>query len=371
MPLAGLSGLRAYFAAAVGATAGDVLICPGGQAALAACLRGLAAPGAPVIVESPTYLGALAAARAQGLAAGAGARRRARHPARTCWPTRCSASGARLVYLQPLFANPHGATLAPERRAAVLDAVRAAGAFIVEDDAFRDLAFGPVPPPLFADDPDGHVVHVRSLTKPSAPGLRIAGADRPRPGRRAAARGADRRGPVRRRPAAGGGARARRHARVARAPAPAATRAARAPRRARRALRGRGALPEGGMNLWVPLPPGTDDRELAQRAAAAGVIVSPGRPFFAAEPPGPFLRLTFAAEPPERLAEGARRLHELLNENDPPERVVFSNRRRLVLPAGAGHVRPSSADVELESEPPGDVHAEKLAEGRLRSVSAR
>ena len=44
-----------------------MLICPGGQAALAACLRGLAAPGAPVIVESPTYIGALAAARAQGL----------------------------------------------------------------------------------------------------------------------------------------------------------------------------------------------------------------------------------------------------------------------------------------------------------------
>ena len=71
-------------------------------------------------------------------------------------------------------------------------------------------------------------------------------------------------------------------------------------------------LPEGGMNLWVPLPPGTDDRDLAQRAAAAGVIVSPGRPFFAAEPPGPFLRLTFAAEPPERLAEGAARLKELI-----------------------------------------------------------
>ena len=40
------------------------------------------------------------------------------------------------------------------------------------------------------------------------------------------------------------------------------------------------------------------------------MIVSPGRPFFAAEPPGPFLRLTFAAEPPERLAEGVRRLYQ-------------------------------------------------------------
>ena len=145
VPLAGISGLRSFFAAAVGATAGDVLICPGGQAALAACLRGLAAPGAPVIVESPTYLGALAAARAQGLVSRCRCPPTSAASARTCWPTRSQASGARLVYLQPLFANPHGATLAPERRAAVLDAVRAAGAFIVEDDAFRDIAFGPVP----------------------------------------------------------------------------------------------------------------------------------------------------------------------------------------------------------------------------------
>jgi DNA-binding transcriptional MocR family regulator len=48
VPPEGMSGLRTYFASAVGggATAGDVLICPGGQAGLAACLRGLAAPGA-------------------------------------------------------------------------------------------------------------------------------------------------------------------------------------------------------------------------------------------------------------------------------------------------------------------------------------
>lgn len=38
------------------------------------------------------------------------------------------------------------------------------------------------------------------------------------------------------------------------------------------------------------------------------MIVSPGRPFFAAEPPGPFLRLSYHAEPPARLAEGVRRL---------------------------------------------------------------
>ena len=147
-----------------------MLICPGGQAGLAACLRGLAAPGAPVLVEAPTYLGALdRRARGQGLQAGAGAQPTSAASAPTCWPTRSRRRGARRRLLQPLFANPHGATLAPERRAAVLDAVRAAGAFLVEDDAFRDLALDPgsgasrraasggfgsgsVPPPLVADD---------------------------------------------------------------------------------------------------------------------------------------------------------------------------------------------------------------------------
>jgi DNA-binding transcriptional MocR family regulator len=316
MPAAGLDGLRAHFAAAVGggATAGDVLICPGGQAALAACLRGLAAPGGAVLVEAPTYLGALVAARAQGLRpVPVPADERGIRP--DLLADALQETGARVVYAQPVFANPHGATLAAERRADVLAAVRAAGAFLVEDDAFRAVALGATPPPpLFHDDPDGHVIHVRSLTKASAPGLRISAV-------------------------------------VARGPAAARLRAARivedlfvsgplqeaalelvgAPawrahlRRLRRVLRERRdalaaaveehlpgprltVLPEGGMNLWIRLDPEEDDRELARRAGAAGVIVFPGRPFFAAEPPAPFLRLTFAAEPPDRLAEGVRRL---------------------------------------------------------------
>ena len=84
MPLEGISSLRAWFAAQVGGGVGegDVIVCLGGQAALAACLRGLAAPGAPVLVESPTYPGAMAAARAAGPAAATGAERRRRRAAR-------------------------------------------------------------------------------------------------------------------------------------------------------------------------------------------------------------------------------------------------------------------------------------------------
>jgi DNA-binding transcriptional MocR family regulator len=68
------------------------------------------------------------------------------------------------------------------------------------------------------------------------------------------------------------------------------------------------ALPAGGLHLWAALPDGVDDVALAAAAAARDVIVFPGRPWFPADPPGPFLRLTFAAAPPDALGEGVRRL---------------------------------------------------------------
>jgi DNA-binding transcriptional MocR family regulator len=67
-------------------------------------------------------------------------------------------------------------------------------------------------------------------------------------------------------------------------------------------------VPRGGLSLWVKLPAGTDDRELALAAARAGVEVFPGRPWFAAEPPAPFLRLSFASAAESQLADGVERL---------------------------------------------------------------
>ena len=316
MPAEGAAPLRALLAARLGGghAAEDVLVTDGGQSALTACLRGLAPPGGAVVVESPTYLGALAAAHAANLVpvpvpSDAGGVRP------DLLADVLAASRARLVYLQPALANPHGAVLAPERRAAVLAAVRDAGAFLVEDDAMRGLAFAPerLPPPLARDDPDGHVVHLSSLTKVAAPGLRIGAI------------------------AARGPARARlRAARVVEdffVPGPLQEAAVdllgspawpRHLRRLRAALRerrdalvaavdatlgpGRVTPPAGGMHVWVRLDDGEDDVALAERAYAAGVKVFAGRPWFPAEPPAPYLRITFAAEPPDRLAAGMRLL---------------------------------------------------------------
>lgn len=315
-PAEGLPELRAWFARDAGGDLGaeDVVVCPGGQAALATSFRALAAPGDPVLVESPTYLGALAAARAAGLRPvpvpsdhdGVRPDLLADAFART---------GARLFYAQPTFANPHGAVLAADRRAAVLEVAAAAGAFVIEDDAARDLAIeGDPPPPLVADDRDGHVVLLRSLTKSAAPGLRIGAV---------AARGA-----------AGRRLRTARllddfyvstplqHAALDLVASPAWRRHLKGMRTALRARRDvlaaavaealpqatLAGLPRGGFHLWLRLPEGTDDVALATAARAAGVVVSPGRPWFAAEPPAPHLRLTFAGAAEQELVEGVARL---------------------------------------------------------------
>ena len=319
VPPEGLAPLRAQQAAWLGGghTADDILVTAGGQAALTACLRGLAAPGGALVVESPTYLGALAAARAAGLTVVPvpsdedGLRPELLADA-------LAASGARLVYLQSSFANPHGVTLAPGRRAAVLDAVVGAGAFLIEDEPLRDLAFDPakLPPPLAHDDRDGHVVHLTSLTKVAAPGLRLGAlaARGPALARLRAARVIEDfyvSGPLQ-------------EAALELRGAPAWQRHL---KRARAALRERavalvGAVDRelgpgrvrpatGGFHVWARLDPGEDDVVLAERAYRAGVKVFAGRPWFATEPPAPYLRLTFAGEPPDRIADAIRILASL------------------------------------------------------------
>ena len=55
-----------------------------------------------------------------------------------------------------------------------------------------------------------------------------------------------------------------------------------------------------------------DDVAVAADAEREGVIVSPGRPWFPAEAPGPFLRLTFAAARTDELDRGAKILGKIV-----------------------------------------------------------
>ncbi|WKX73379.1 PLP-dependent aminotransferase family protein [Streptomyces sp. XD-27] len=322
-PTEGLAELRAWFAREIGGAAGavapsDVLVTAGGQSALTAALRALATPGAPVLVESPTYPGMLAAARASGL-------RPVPVPVDTdgvrtdLLAQAFRVSGARVFVSQPLFQNPTGAVLSAERRAEVLRVAREAGAFVVEDDFARRLAHedaAPPPAPLVADDPDGVVVHVCSLTKITSPSLRVGAlAARgpalerlraiqivdsffvPRPLQEAALELVGAPGWLRHLRHIAAELRGRRDALVT------------ALRQELPEAADIRHVPSGGYVLWLRLPDGTDEFALAAAGLRAGVAVAPGRPYFCAEPPAPHLRLSFAsAASAGELAEGVRRL---------------------------------------------------------------
>ncbi|MFF8512472.1 PLP-dependent aminotransferase family protein [Streptomyces sp. NPDC015492] len=324
-PTDGLPELRDWFAREIGGgvTAADLLVTAGGQSAITTALRALAPPGTPVLVESPTYPGMLAVARAAGLRPvpvpvdADGVRPELLDAA-------FRATGARVFVCQPLFQNPTGAVLGPERRREVLRIARAAGAFVVEDDFARRLVHEgapPLPAPLAADDPDGVVVHVCSLTKATSPSLRV--------GALAA------RGPVLERLRAIQVVdsffvpRPLQEAALELVGSPAWHRHLRSVAQELRSRRdlltaalahrlpafGLPHVPYGGFHLWLRLPDGVPEAGLHAAALRAGVAVAPGRPYFCAEPPAGQIRLSFAGGAgPTEIAEGVRRLRTALDE---------------------------------------------------------
>ncbi|MGH7161794.1 MAG: PLP-dependent aminotransferase family protein, partial [Acetobacteraceae bacterium] len=320
MPPEGLPALRSLFAALSGAfRPHEITICPGTQAALAAAFRALALPGEPILVESPTYIGALAAARAASLRpVGVPIEPDGLDP--DLLEAAFRASGARLLYCQPTYANPTGAVLAPGRRQAVLGIASRAGAFVIEDDWARDFPLDTAspPPPLAALDTAGHVILVRSLTKCAAPGLRIGAiaARGPALERLRAARLTD--------DFFVPGILQETAVQLLTAPAwPRHLRRLRVALRHRRdaliaalhSALGPSCLtgpPAGGLHLWVRLPDGVSDLALAESAARAGILISAGRHWFPAESPAPAIRLSFAALAPEQAREVVYRLAALL-----------------------------------------------------------
>ncbi|MFC1430030.1 PLP-dependent aminotransferase family protein [Streptacidiphilus sp. N1-3] len=321
-PVEGLPELRAWFAADIAGpahtlSAAEVLVAAGGQSALSTALRALAPPGAPVLVESPTYPGILAIARAAGLRP-VPVPMDAEGVRTDLLADAFAATGARVFVCQPLFQNPTGAVLAPRRRVEVLRIARAAGAFVVEDDFARKLVHAdapPLPQPLAADDPDGVVVHIRSLTKASSPSLRIAAISA--------------RGPAFER------LRALQAVDSFFVPRPlqeTALELVAAPawrthlRTVATALRDRRQaftreltphhIPYGGYHLWLRLAEGADETALTAAAFRAGVAVTPGQAYYPAEPPAQHLRISYSGVPGvQQLTDGARLLKQVLAGN--------------------------------------------------------
>ncbi|WP_127784333.1 PLP-dependent aminotransferase family protein [Rhodococcus sp. X156] len=317
-PVAGVPELRSWFAAQVGGQPDEVLVTPGGQGAVSAIMRAIVPAGEPVLFATPTYPGAVAIARSAGLTPvpvptdGDGVRPELLERA-------LQLSGARLVYLQPAYANPDGSVLAAERRGEVLELARRFGAFILEDDWARWLGHGTPPPPaLSRDDEHGHVLTVSSLTKATGPGLRIGAilARGPVAERVMGMRLVDDlfvSGPLQ-------------HAAVEIVTAPAwsshlrALGAGLASRCATLAAALAAELPDcrftpprGGVSLWLELPEGIDETDAARAALAEGVTVVPGRHYTLGEQARAHLRLSFASLTEAQIVTAVGRLARALD----------------------------------------------------------
>jgi DNA-binding transcriptional MocR family regulator len=325
-PAAGLPELQAWFAAELAASAPadvapasarDALVIAGSQSGLSSIFRAVVGAGQPLLIESPTYWGALLAAEQAGVVlvpipSGP------HGPDPDAVERAFAETGARAFYAQPTFANPTGARWPAATGLAVLESVRRHGAFLIEDDWAHDLAIDGDPRPIAAMDDDGHVVYLRSLTKSVSPSLRIAALIA--------------RGPARERILADRAAESMYVSGVLQAAAldvvtqPAwrtHLRGFREQLRARRDLLLSSlaehaptaiveTVPTGGLNLWARLPEGTDVVAVVRACEARGLIISPGSEWFPAEPSGSYVRLNYAHADPSRFPEAARILGGVL-----------------------------------------------------------
>ena len=325
-PAAGMPELQQWFAHELGQATpvgvtppapNDVIVLPGSQSGLSSIFRALVGAGQPLLMESPSYWGAILAAAQTGV-------RTVPVPSGPEGPDpddldrAFAESGARAFYAQPNYANPTGAQWSRGRGAEILEVVRRHGAFLVEDDWAHDFGITSDPVPLATQDDAGHVVYIRSLTKSVSTAIRIAAVIA--------------RGPARERILAHRAAESMYVSGLLQAAAldvvtqpgwQTHLRSLRHQLQSRRDLlatsvRGHipqahiDALPKGGLNLWLRLPDATDLPRLVRDCEDAGVIIAAGTEWFPAEPAGAFIRLNYSGPNPGAYPEGTRIIGEAL-----------------------------------------------------------
>ncbi|WP_295538773.1 PLP-dependent aminotransferase family protein [uncultured Pseudacidovorax sp.] len=296
----------------------QVLITTGSQQGLDLIAKVLIDPGSKVLVETPTYLGALQAFSPMEPQAVSVA-----SDAEGVLPEDLSAKAAdaRFIYLLPNFQNPTGRTMSEARRAAVSAAAQAAGLPIVEDNPYGELWFDEAPPlPLTARNPEG-CIYLGSFSKVLAPGLRLGFLVAPRalyPKLLQAKQAVDLHTPIftqrmvstvmrdgfldRHVPQIRALYKAQRDAMVG------------ALRREMRGLDVEFNVPKGGMFLWLRMPEGIDATALLARAVERHVAFVPGAPFYAGEPDARTLRLSFVTATEPQIATAIAALAETVRE---------------------------------------------------------
>ena len=304
----------------------DVVVTTGSQHALDLLTRILVDPGDVVLVESPSYVGALGVFRSYEAQivhlptdAGGVLPEAVVQATRTA---RAAGSRVKALYVVPHHQNPAGTTTGVERRAALVETCRSLGVLLVEDDPYALLGFDSEPLAAMKSlDPEG-VVYLGSFSKTFAPGLRVGWAVAPPAIRTKLVLAAEASvlcpSMFSQRVVATylAGSDWRAHVKVLRS----VYRERRDAMLAALAQHLPGAgytRPEGGFFTWVRLPGGVDSAAMLPRAVAARVAYVPGSAFFDDGQGHDHVRLSFCFPTPERITEGVRRLAGVLaRENE-------------------------------------------------------
>jgi 2-aminoadipate transaminase len=165
----------------VAASPGNILVLAGSQQGLDLIARALLKPGDPVVVEVPTYLGALnvfrrAGARLLGVPMDEDGMRT------DLLERLLTRYRPQLIYTLPTFQNPSGVVMSQERRRALLSLAERYQVPVLEDDPYGELYYSERPPaPIKSLDRHGHVIYLSTFSKILFPGVRIGWLVAPRP----------------------------------------------------------------------------------------------------------------------------------------------------------------------------------------------
>ena len=314
---------------AVSSSLDRLLVTTGSQQALDLVARVLLDPGDVILVELPTYTGAITAFRnVQARMVGVPqeddgidlAALESIHAGLVGEGRR-----VRVLYLVPNFQNPTGLLIGRDKRLELLAWAAARNLLIVEDDPYRELYFEDSATeadvrPMKADDVEGRVVYLSSFSKTLAPGFRVAWIDAPAPiaaKLEIAKQAADlctggfdqrlvyeaaRRGILDRQlPLLRAHYQERRDVMV----------------EALRKELGQSLTwpaPRGGFFLWAKLPDPLDAHRLLDRAVRHGVVFVAGEAFFVNGEGRNLMRLCFSAPSHDRIREGVSRLAAAVRE---------------------------------------------------------
>ncbi|MDH1702685.1 PLP-dependent aminotransferase family protein [Comamonas terrigena] len=298
----------------------QVLITTGSQQALDLIGKVFLDAGSRILVEKPTYLGALQAfTPMEPVAVGVDSDDEGMLVEDFAAKVGSGADKARVAYVLPNFQNPTGRTMSEARRQALVEKARELDIPLVEDNPYGDLWYEGEPPlPLAARNPEG-VIYMGSFSKVLAPGLRIGFIVAPKSvyGKLTQAKqAADLHTPSfnqrvvaevikdgfldRHVPTIRAMYKAQRDVMLT------------ALEREMAGLDVQWTRPVGGMFLWVQLPQGMDAQALLAKAVERQMAFVPGAPFYAGDAQTNTLRLSYVTVSAEQINQGIAALADAI-----------------------------------------------------------